>query len=137
MKKLRDILVNDNKEEMGLADRENKRALLKEEFQRKVKEEEIKWRHRSRCRWLKEGDKNTRFFHGLTSTRRRGNRISSLLDKEKWLDTQEESIDHIKDYFNSLYAKEEWTRPKLDILNFDKIDEKARWFEREFEHEEV
>lgn len=122
---------------MGLADRENKRALLKEEFQRKVKEEEIKWRRRSRCRWLKEGDKNTRFFHGLTSTRRRGNRISSLLDKEKWLDTQEEIIDHTKDYFNSLYAKEECTRPKLDNLNFDKIDEKARWLEREFEQEEV
>lgn len=122
---------------MGLADRENKRALLKKEFQRKVKEEEIKWRRWSRCRWLKEGDKNTRFFHGLTSTRRRGNRISSLLDKEKWLDTQEEIIDHTKDYFNSLYAKEECTRPKLDNLNFDKIDEKARWLEREFEQEEV
>lgn len=122
---------------MGLADRENKSALLKKEFQRKVKEEEIKWRRRSRCRWLKKGDKNTRFFHGLTSTRRRGIRISSLLDKEKWLDTQEEIMDHTKDYFNSLYAKEECTRPKLDNLNFDKIDEKARWLEREFEQEEV
>ena len=40
---------------------------LKEEFHIKIREEEIKWRQRSRCRWLKEGDKNTKFFLGIVS----------------------------------------------------------------------
>lgn len=40
---------------------------LKEEFHIKVSENEIKWRQRSRCRWLKEGDKSTKFFLGIAS----------------------------------------------------------------------
>ena len=33
--------------------------------------EEVSWRHKSRALWLKEGDKNTRFFHGMENARKR------------------------------------------------------------------
>lgn len=61
-------------------------------FWRLVREEEIMWRQRSRCMWLKEGDKNKRLFHGLASLRRRANKIYSIVDGHRWLEKKEEII---------------------------------------------
>lgn len=87
---------------------------------------------------MKEGDKNTNFFHKIASSRKRINRIVSLVDGDRRLERKEEIINHIKEYFVSLYSKDAWERPSLDNLEFAGIgDEKAQWLERKFEEEEV
>ena len=48
--------------------------------QKKIVNEEIIWRQRSRMEWLKEGDLNTKFFHGRASMRKKKNKISRLKD---------------------------------------------------------
>lgn len=39
---------------------------------------ELKWKQRSRCRWIAEGDRNTRFFHSFASSRLRRNLVLEI-----------------------------------------------------------
>ena len=79
-----------------------------------------------------------RFFHGLASSIKRANMISSIMEGHNRLEKKEEIIKHIEDYFASLYTDEGWERPTLDNMEFDVIGEDwAQWLERKFEEEEV
>lgn len=55
---------------------------LKKELQMEYNNEEAYWRMKSRVTWLKEGDKNTRFFHAATKSRRAQNRFRCLKDDQ-------------------------------------------------------
>jgi cytidylate kinase len=44
--------------------------------------EELMWLQRSRIAWLKEGDRNTKFFHLKAVARARKNRIKRLRDDD-------------------------------------------------------
>jgi hypothetical protein len=59
---------------MTLREEEVRLELIKRE-----KQEEILWKQKSRINWLKEGDKNTKFFHNALLQRRIKNRIASLI----------------------------------------------------------
>ena len=37
------------------------------------------WRQRAQTHWLKNGDRNTKFYHAFASERRRRNRIKKLV----------------------------------------------------------
>eukprot|EP00268_Persea_americana_P057790 TRINITY_DN69426_c0_g1_i1.p1 TRINITY_DN69426_c0_g1~~TRINITY_DN69426_c0_g1_i1.p1 ORF type:complete len:137 (-),score=31.04 TRINITY_DN69426_c0_g1_i1:248-658(-) len=129
---LEEIQAIDKKEEMGQMSSEEfmRRLILKEDFQQKSMEEEIKWRQRSRCKWLTEGDKNTIFFHGFAFARRRRTKLS-LVDGEKRLEGKDEIVKHIEDYFGSLYSQEVLERPSLDNMEFSKLKkEEALWLGR-------
>ena len=39
---------------------------------------EISWRQKSREVWLKEGDRNTRFFHKMANAHKRRNHMARL-----------------------------------------------------------
>ena len=54
---------------------------LKNEINKILTREEIMWKQRSRVEWLRNEDRNTKFFHASTnqaSQRRRKNRIDGL-----------------------------------------------------------
>lgn len=55
---------------------------LHHEWENLSKQEEIFWRQKSRVQWLKEGERNTRFFHRSTMANRAFNRILTLKDKK-------------------------------------------------------
>ena len=114
-----------------------KKALIVADLERTSLFEEISWRQKSRALWLREGDKNTKFFHRLANSNRRYNSISSL-SINGVLSTDSDTISECITNFYSHLFEEEGDRPLLDGLDFSMISgEDAVWLERPFDEEEV
>lgn len=90
-------------------DRGRNRSMLKESKERlhELKErEEIMWRQHSRAIWLKEGDRNTKFFHHTATERRDSNAILGLFNSAGvWMTKDEEmkavAVSYYRDILSS------------------------------------
>ncbi|KAG7583258.1 Reverse transcriptase domain [Arabidopsis suecica] len=79
--------------------------MLKWELAEAYREEELYWKQKSRERWLKEGDRNTKFFHGSVQRRRVQNRILSLFDANNVEQFSEGSKGDIAvEYFRKMFT---------------------------------
>lgn len=81
--------------------------------------EEIMWRQRSRISWLREGDKNTEFFHRQATWRRKKNKIEKLKRVDgSWAESTKEIHKEINSFFKDLYKKEEDVNPQnlIDLI---------------------
>ncbi|KAL9671743.1 hypothetical protein QQ045_009316 [Rhodiola kirilowii] len=66
--------------------------------------EELLQKQRSRANWLREGDRNTRFFHLKVSHRRQVNRIDKLKDHtDTWISGDKELCNLVVSHFSSLF----------------------------------
>eukprot|EP00253_Pinus_taeda_P007097 PITA_07097 len=54
---------------------------LQLEWDNRCLQEEILWRQKSKVQWIKEGERNTKFFHRSTIAHRNNNRIVKLTDQ--------------------------------------------------------
>eukprot|EP00253_Pinus_taeda_P033682 PITA_33682 len=55
---------------------------LQEEWEDRCLQEEIFWRQQSRIQWIREGERNTQFFHKSTMAHRAHNRITKIKDSQ-------------------------------------------------------
>ncbi|XP_073036978.1 uncharacterized protein [Primulina eburnea] len=68
--------------------------------------EEVYWKQRAKCYWLKNGDSNTRSFHAQASARRKKNRIEKLQeDIGMWFEDETRMGEMIHEYFVNLFSQ--------------------------------
>ncbi|XP_075665198.1 uncharacterized protein LOC142634829 [Castanea sativa] len=82
--------------------------LLEREINQLLVKESMMWGQRSRIMWLRDGDRNTKFFHSKASQRRRRNYITKLRDDTgNWCVGQDHVNDTILNFYQTLFSSAE------------------------------
>ena len=74
-------------------------ALRKRELETLLLKEEVHWRKKSRVKWIREGDFNSKFFHKVTNGRWRRKLINSFESKGVILDNLDNISEEILVFF--------------------------------------
>jgi hypothetical protein len=132
-------LLDSYEEDRGLSEEEKERRRgLISDLEASLLQEEICWRQKSRIRWLKEGDKCTKFFHQVANANRRFNSIDSLSVNGSPTSDPDIISSHIVNFYEYLFSEPISWRPRVDNLEFEvlSVDEAAS-LEDPFEEREV
>jgi hypothetical protein len=79
---------------------------LQAELEERKKQEEILWRQKSRVQWLKEGERNTKFFHREMVHRRYINRITQLEDAQgNPIREHNQIVEELTNYYKDLLTE--------------------------------
>lgn len=80
---------------------------LKEERSEVLLQEELFWWQKARMEWLKCGDKNSKFSHTITLSRRRRNRIEALLNDDGfWIQDNKALKSMALQFYADLFASD-------------------------------
>ena len=127
----------ENQRSLSLAEAEA-RLVAMEDFKKWSVMEETSWRQKSREIWLKEGDRNTSFFHKMANSCKRRNNIERIRIKGVWVNGEEEARIGIVNAFKELLSDPGVWRASPKGLNFSKLEElEATRLELPFSKEEV
>ncbi|KAJ1381067.1 hypothetical protein SESBI_45509 [Sesbania bispinosa] len=81
---------------------------IRKEINSLWKQEEAFWGQRSRLKWIKHGDKNTKFFHAMTIQRRDRNRLVRIQkDNGSWVEGHEDLEREILLFFKGVYSQDQ------------------------------
>ncbi|XP_075077018.1 uncharacterized protein LOC142163778 [Nicotiana tabacum] len=108
------------------------------EIEVQLKNEEMTWRQKSRALWLKEGDRNTKFFHRTANARKRNNNIDQIMIRHEVVEDPERIENEIIEFYKELYTEPEQWRPTVNFENSSSISESEREsLQTNFEEQEV
>ena len=75
--------------------------------------EEVHWRQLSRELWLREGDRNTGFFHRMANAHRRNNSMDKIKINGVWLSEEKEVREGVANAYQHLLTEN--SKWKADI----------------------
>ncbi|CAN1799352.1 hypothetical protein LINPERHAP1_LOCUS22080 [Linum perenne] len=103
----------DKREEAGPLSEEDRvrRITIKCQLDRLWKFEEISWRQKAREAWIREGDRNTKFYHRIANFNRRRNQLDSMWVGEVRMEGQRDIARAAVDFYEQLYKESIPIRP--------------------------
>ncbi|WJZ80362.1 hypothetical protein VitviT2T_000290 [Vitis vinifera] len=114
------------------------RKEAREDYKKWVLLEEISWRQKSREVWLKEGDRNTGYFHKMANAHRRRNNVDRIKINGAWCLEENEIREGIGNAFKLLLSSSGDWRPSISGLQLETLDQlDASTLESPFTEEEV
>lgn len=99
---------------------------LWKEYEEVLQQEEVLWFQKSRAKWLHFRDRNSRFFHGVTTIRRKRNSFDILQDNEgQWVSDPEELEKMASNFYKELFCDNSGTTPFCLQGTFPSLSEKS------------
>ena len=83
---------------------EESRKDARENYKKWVLFEEMSWKQKSREIWLKEGDRNTSFFHKMDNAHRRRNQMAKIKINGSWITEDCEIKEEVRRAFQLLLS---------------------------------
>ncbi|RVW31016.1 LINE-1 retrotransposable element ORF2 protein [Vitis vinifera] len=122
---------------LSITETEQKKE-AKDAFNKWVLMEEVHWRQKSRELWLKEGDRNTSYFHRMANAHRRNNSLDRIMINGELLTEDQEVRDGIVNAFQNLLSEEPGWRADIEGLQFNQLNSReAEDLEMPFSEEEI
>ncbi|KAF7827294.1 ribonuclease H [Senna tora] len=108
---------------------------LEKELEAVLSQEEELWFQKARCLWIRDGDRNTKYYHTKAIARRRKNKTTMLRNNNgDWSENTEEVKSIILDFYKNLFKEDQLDRdmeffspcwPKIDQGEWDSINTNA------------
>ncbi|XP_074271727.1 uncharacterized protein LOC141595661 [Silene latifolia] len=116
-------------------------AKLRKELDEVLEREEILWYQKSRVDFIRDGGRNTSYFHVSTLVRRWRNRINSLKDNDGvWVEEKNALISHVVEFYKKLYTQDGDYDVNAEIpynLFPELSNEDFRWLTRPYTEAEI
>lgn len=81
---------------------------------------------KSKIKWLKEGDANTKYIHFVVKGRRRANNLVGLELASGWTEDIKQVKRGVKTFFEIKFRKQQGLRPYLDGILFRTVSEEDK-----------
>ncbi|KAL3812349.1 hypothetical protein ACJIZ3_013617 [Penstemon smallii] len=94
----------------------NQKHMLTMELEDILDKEEKMWQQRAKAHWMREGDRNTRYFHSRASGRKKKNKIKNLRKADGSLcKTDQELESAIVEYFKDIFTSTHPSESEMDV----------------------
>ncbi|XP_026400467.1 uncharacterized protein LOC113296374 [Papaver somniferum] len=131
--------LDDLYDDRGLTEvEEDMLVTAKVDFEVAHRRQSIMLRQKSRIRYFRDGDRNTKHFHRVVKGHRAFNNTNNLRINGRWTGNKEEIKLGIANHFELAFKEISYNRPRIKSMCLKRIDKNASiWLERPFSEEEV